>query len=57
MHPTSYNMVKATHKISLTYKQDNLYYNLPGIVRVLSLHKMPAEGHLDDLTTTCRMVF
>ena len=46
----SYNMVKATHKIQgPTYKQTNLYYNLFGIVRVLSLHKMPAEGHLDSL--------
>ena len=34
MNPTSYNVVKATHKIQgLTYKQTNLY-NLPGIVRV-----------------------
>ena len=48
----SYNMVKvkATHKIQgPTYKQTNLYYNLFGIVRVPSLHKMPAEGHLDGL--------
>jgi aubergine-like protein len=56
--------LKPHHLQGLTYKLCHLYYNLPGTVMVPqvcqlahklallvgdSLHKMPAEGHLDDL--------
>merc|ERR1719341_2140852 len=56
--------LKPDHLQKLTYKLCHLYYNWPGTVRVPqvcqlahmlallvgdSLHKMPAEGHLDDL--------
>merc|ERR1712142_1178673 len=56
--------LKPNHLQKLTYKLTHLYYNWPGTVRVPavcqyahklafsvgeSLHKMPAEGHLDDL--------
>merc|ERR1712112_564610 len=55
--------LKPEHIQALTYKLCHLYYNWPGTVRVPapcqyahklallvgdSLHKMPAEGHLDD---------
>jgi len=56
--------LRPHHLQGLTYKLCHLYYNWPGTVRVPqvcqlahklallvgdSLHKMPAEGHLDDL--------
>jgi len=56
--------LRPQHIQGLTYKLTHLYYNWPGTVRVPavcqyahklallvgdSLHKMPAEGHLDDL--------
>merc|ERR1719260_72120 len=56
--------LKPDHLQKLTYKLTHLYYNWPGTVRVPapcqyahklallvgdSLHRMPAEGHLDDL--------
>ena len=63
VNSTSYNMVKVKIQ-GLTYKWTHLYYNWPGTMRVPmvcwyihklvllvgeSLHKMPVEGHLDDL--------
>ena len=56
--------LRPHHIQGLTYKLTHLYYNWPGTVRVPavcqyahklallvgdSLHRMPAEGHLDDL--------